>query len=117
MDLGILQDGVTDGDANPTNEQITNIALLGTTLTITGSGGGQSVDLISLQDGVTDGDADPTNERDTALTLVGTTLTIIDSGGGKSVDLSGLPRPFNIVWVAKIGGDTTLLAPLSCPNR
>ncbi len=65
-------------------------------------------------DDVDDADADPTNERNTSIALLGTTLTITDSGGGLSVDLAGLPRPSNILWVAKSGGDhTTVSAALS----
>ena len=82
VDLSGLQDGVTDADADPTNEiQDITFDPASNELSITGGS------TVTLPGGGTDADADPTNEIQT-IGLSGTTLTLSDGGG--NVDLSGL---------------------------
>jgi hypothetical protein len=79
VDLSVLQDGVTDADDDPTNEN-QSLTVSGTDLSISN---GNTVDLSVLQDGVTDADADPINEIQ-ALSISGSDLTI---SGGNTVTL------------------------------
>ncbi len=90
VDLSIVQDGVTDADADPNNELISNIDLNGTNLEVTDAGGTSTVDLSPLQDGVNDADANPLNELITGVALNGNSLEIVDAGGVYSTDLSSL---------------------------
>ncbi|MFT5778147.1 MAG: hypothetical protein ACI837_001103 [Crocinitomicaceae bacterium] len=75
-----------DADSDPTNEYNTGVSLSGTTLTITDTGGDQTIDLSPLQDGVNDADADPLNEIQT-LSIAGDQITLSDGGG--TVQLEG----------------------------
>ena len=90
-DITLSQSGgtvsVDDGDSNSTNEINTGISFDGTSLTVTDSGGNQTVDISSLED---DADADPTNELNATVELNGTNLEVTDAGGTKSADLSSL---------------------------
>jgi hypothetical protein len=113
VDLSILQDGVNDADADPTNEfQVLDLngtqlyisdgnnvdlapilppggtddqelSLSGTNLTIED---GNSVDLSILQDGVNDADSDPTNEIETWSTLQGIPADIADGDDTDDAD-------------------------------
>jgi hypothetical protein len=82
VDLSVLQDGVNDADADPTNE-LQTLTKIGPTVTLSNGGG-------AFQDQVNDADADPTNEIQT-LNLSGTNLSL--SNGGGSVTLPGGGSP------------------------
>ncbi|MFQ5448116.1 MAG: hypothetical protein ACE5FF_14425, partial [Saprospiraceae bacterium] len=116
----VVQDGVNDADADPSNE-LQNLSLNGTVVSLSNGnsidlgpvippGGtddqiislngtvlsiedGNSVDLSVVQDGVNDADADPSNELQ-SLNLNGNTLEI---SGGNSVDLSAYTSPWETV--------------------
>jgi len=85
VDLSVIQDGVNDADADPTNE-LQNLTLANTMLMISN---GNAVDLSVIQDGVNDADADPANEIQTLsfdansnqLSISGGNTVTIPSGG------------------------------------
>ncbi len=76
IDLSVVQDGVTDADADPNNE-LQFLSLNGTNLNIDF---GNSVDLSVIQDGVDDADADPNNEIQT-ISKSGSTVNLSNGGG------------------------------------
>ncbi len=97
-------------DNDATNELNTNVALNGTTLTVTDAGGDLSADLASIdtddqtlslntnQLAISDGNSvdlsayanDDSNELNTNVALNGTTLTVTDAGGDLSADLASI---------------------------
>ncbi len=82
----------SDGDADPTNEQISNLSFDNITgiLTVDDGGATTTVDLSTLN--VADADADPTNEQISNLSFDNITgiLTVDDGGATTTVDLSTL---------------------------
>ena len=70
------------GDNDATNELNQNLAVTGSSLTLTDAGGDLTVDLAPIS-----ADNDATNELNQNLSLTGTTLTVTDAGGDLSVDL------------------------------
>mgnify|MGYP006248133495 FL=1 len=105
IDLSVLQDGVTDADADPANE-IQDISLSGTDLSISS---GSTVDLSVLQDGTDDADADPANEIQD-ISLSGTDLSI---SSGSTVDLSTISidqtLSLNVDTLSISGGNSVIL--------
>ncbi len=105
IDIGTASD---DNDA--TNELNTNVALNGTTLTVTDAGGDLSADLASIdtddqtlnlaanQLSISEGNSvnlnsfvnDDNNELNSNVALNGTTLTVTDAGGDLSADLASI---------------------------
>ena len=81
VDLSVIQDGVNDADANPTNE-LQTLSLNGTVISLSN---GNSIDLGPV--------IPPGGTDDQTLSLNGNTLSIED---GNSVDLSGFSTPWNI---------------------
>ena len=80
-----------DGDTDDTNELNTGLALNGTAVEITDSGGTLSEDLGVLRDGVDDADVDPNNEIISSAALVSNILTLIEGGTVTNlVDLTAL---------------------------
>ena len=76
-------------DGSVTNEINTALALSGSDLQVTDSGGTLTVDLSGLGYLTTEVDGSVTNEINTALALSGSTLQVTDSGGTLTIDLSG----------------------------
>lgn len=81
VDLSVLQDGVDDADADPTNE-IQNLSFNVATNELSIAGG----NTITIPSGGTDADADPTNELQT-ITIAGDQLSL--SNGGGTVTIPG----------------------------
>ena len=76
-----------EGDADKTNELISNLALNGALLTLIEGETSWSTDLSSL---VNDADSNPLNEINLNFSLDGTILTITDTGGSLSQDLASI---------------------------
>ncbi len=128
VDLSVLQDGVNDADADPSNE-IQDLQLTGNVLTITNNGSATHIDLSPYLDNTDtqlseaevdafvenngyitspdDADADPTNEYNTGVTLNGTTLEITDAGGVISANMSGLQ---DADWLQTNGAQSTAIS-------
>ncbi|GJM31131.1 MAG: hypothetical protein DHS20C18_01320 [Saprospiraceae bacterium] len=79
VDLAVIQDGVVDDDADPSNE-IQSLSFNPATNELTLSGS----NAVTIPSGGTDADADPTNELQD-ISLTGTNLSITD---GSTIDLS-----------------------------
>ncbi len=138
IDLAVLQDGVEDADADPTNELINGMVLEDNVLRINEGensqavdlsvftntdsqtlslddtelsiSGGNSIDLAVLQDGVEDADADPSNELISAFSLQGDELVLEEGDNTHRVGLEELLQP-NGPWVETAEGDAELVAP------
>ncbi|MCB0653264.1 MAG: tail fiber domain-containing protein [Saprospiraceae bacterium] len=110
VDLSVLQDGVTDADADPENE-LQTLSFDITTNELSLSNG----NTISIPTGGTDADANPLNELQN-LSLDGSILTLSDDGG--SVDLSILQdgvtdadaNPYNEIQTLSKSGNTVTLS-------
>ncbi len=83
VDLSVLQDGVDDADADPTNE-IQNLSFNIATNELSIAGGNS----ITIPSGGTDADADPTNEIQT-ITISGDQLSLSDGGGTVTIPSGG----------------------------
>ena len=118
LDLSPLQDGVNDADSDPTNE-IQDLKLVGTDLTITNNGSPTTIDLSVIQDGVDDADNNPTNEIQD-LQLTGNTLTITNNASATNIDLASYSGSntdnqtlsLNGTDITITGGNTLDLSPL-----
>ena len=75
IDLSVIQDGVTDADADPSNE-LQNLSFNPNNNQLTISDG----NTITIPSGGTDADADPTNELQ-SITKTGNTVILSDNGG------------------------------------
>ena len=134
VDLGVIQDGVEDADADPSNE-LQNISLSGNTLILSNGGGsvvlpgggtddqtlslsgtslsiegGNAVDLSSLQDGVEDADSNPSNELQT-ISKSGNTVTLSDGGGSFTDEVNDADaNPSNELQTISKSGNTVTLS-------
>jgi hypothetical protein len=90
VDLGVLQEGFIEADADPTNELLTRVGfdVATRTLHVEDAGGVHTVDLSALVS--VDADGDSGNELLVSASLDGRTLRLIDAGGAFAVDLSSL---------------------------